>query len=217
MLNITFSLFLTGLLFGSGPCLATCGPILVSYVVGTCKDIPKGLKDYLLFSLARIFVYLVLVQAVFFLGSFTLQRILGRYAQYLLILGGIFIAWIGVLMMLGKRPEFKFWQRVHKNIAGRDKQNLIGMGLVVGILPCAPLLAVLSYIGLTSKTWAHSLLYGVSFGLGTFLSPLIALVILAGFIPRVLMSRKAVYERVFSLICGFIIFFFGLRLIISAI
>lgn len=212
MLNIASGLFLTGLLFGSGPCLASCGPLVVSYVVATGKDIPNGLKDYLLFSLARLMAYLALILAVFFLGSFTLQRFLGNYARFLFMLGGAFIVLVGLMMMLKVRLEFAPLQRLQKNMTGRHKQNLIWMGFIIGLLPCAPLLAVFSYIGLMSKTWFHSLLYILSFGLGTLLSPLIPLIIIAGFIPSLLKSRP-LYERLFSLIGGFIILLFGLQLI----
>ncbi|MFH0827316.1 MAG: sulfite exporter TauE/SafE family protein [Candidatus Omnitrophota bacterium] len=214
MLNIASGLFLTGLLFGSGPCLASCGPILLSYIVATGKDIPKGLKDYLLFSLARLLAYLVLILAVFFLGSYTLQRLMGDYTRYLFALGGVFIVFVGLMMMLRIRLELPFLQRLQKNMMSRPKQNLLLIGLIIGLLPCAPLLAVFSYIGLMSKTWLQSMLFVLSFGLGTLLSPLIPLVIIAGFIPSLLGSRKPLYERLLCFIGGFIILLFGLQLIV---
>ena len=213
-MNIAFSLFLTGLLLGSGPCLASCGPILLSYIVATGKDIPRGLKDYFIFSLARLLAYLILILAVFFLGSYTLQRFLGDYARYLFILGGAFIVLVGLLLMLRIRWEFLPLQRLQKNITGHHKQNLLLMGLIIGLLPCAPLLAVFSYIGLMSKTWLQSILFILSFGLGTLLSPLILLIIIAGFIPSLLRARKPLYERLLCFIGGFIILLFGLQLFV---
>jgi len=213
-MNTAFSLFFTGLFFGSGPCLVSCGPILLSYIVATGKDIPKGLKDYLIFSLARLLAYLILILAVFFLGGYTLRRFLGDYALYLFILGGAFIVFVGLMMMLRIRLEFLPLQRLQKYMTGRHKQNLLLMGLIIGLLPCAPLLAVFSYIGLMSKTWFQSLLLILSFGLGTILSPIIPLIIIAGFTPSLLGARKPVYERSLSFIGGFIILLFGLQLIV---
>ena len=211
-MRVAFGLFLTGLLFGSGPCLASCGPIVVSYVVATGKDIPKALKDYLIFSLARLMAYLALTLAVFFLGSFTLQQLHRDYARFLFILGGAFIVLVGLMMMIRIRLEFAPLRRLQEKMTRRHKQNLILMGFIIGLLPCVPLLSIFSYIGLISKTSLRSLLYSLSFGAGTLLSPLIPLIIIAGFIPRLLKSRP-LYERLFSLVGGFIILLFGLQLI----
>lgn len=200
VIKTIIGLFILGLSFGSGPCIASCGPVLISYIAGTKKDIIKGLTDYILFSLTRISVYIVLGLLVFFLGRFVMGRFMNAFSKYVLILGGSFIILVGIIMTLGKRLE-------------SDNRNIIIMGLVIGFLPCAPLIAILSYIGLISKTWLHSLFYSFSFGIGTFISPLILLVILTGLIPKFILEKKAFYSRVFSFICGLIIIFLGFQLI----
>lgn len=216
MNKIVVTLFLSGLLFGSGPCIASCGPILISYIVGTKKSILKGLVVYILFSLSRISVYLVLGVLIFFLGNFLLERFLHNFSKYILTLGGAFIILVGILMAWGRRLEFKPWQFLEKNIIGHDKKSMLALGLVTGLLPCAPLLVILSYVGLVSKSWFESLLYSFSFGLGTFISPLILLVILAGLIPKFLVDKKNLYTQIFSFICGLMIIFLGLQLIRKA-
>lgn len=216
MNKIIASLFSLGLLFGSGPCLASCGPILISYIAGTKKNIFKGLMAYILFSLSRIFVYLSLSVLVFFLGNFLLERLLPDFFKYILILGGVFIILIGVLVAWMRSLEFRPLRFLEKNIIERDRKSMLVLGLIIGLLPCAPLLAILSYVGLVSKTWPESLLYGFSFGLGTFISPLILLVILAGLIPKILVDKKGLYGQIFSFVCGLVIIFLGLQLIRKA-
>jgi sulfite exporter TauE/SafE len=206
MSHPAFSLFISGLLFGSGPCLASCGPILISYAAATGKNIPKGLGDYLLFSLARLFAYVICVLGIYFLGSFALERLLGRSAQYLYVGGGGFIIFVGLATIAGKRLEFKCWQAA-------QKKNLLFLGLVVGLLPCGPLLAILSYVGLVSKSWLQSLAYILSFGCGTLISPLILLMGFVGLIPRLGVTSQAALGRVFNLVCGAIIIYFGFQLI----
>ncbi len=215
MNKIIISLFLSGILLGSGPCLASCGPILISYIAGTKKNILKGVLTYILFSSARIVVYLILSLMVF-LGSFTLERLLGSFSKFILIIGGSFVILIGILMALGTRLKLPFCRFLGENILGKDKKSIIIMGLLIGLLPCAPLLAVLSYIGLVSKSVFQSLIYAFSFGLGTFASPLLLLSILAGVIPKFLSDKKAIYAQIFSLICGLIIIFLGLNLLKEA-
>lgn len=213
MIKILISLFLLGLSFGSGPCLASCGPILISYIVGTKKDIGTGIVSYILFSLARIAAYIILGLCVFLLGRFVLMKFVGEAAKYLVVAGGAFIILIGALMILGKGRNLDFCNFLHKHMVQRDKKSVMVMGVVIGFLPCAPLAALFSYVGLISKTWAQSVLYSLSFGLGTALSPLILLVILAGFIPRFLTGRKEIYSQVLRIIAGAITVILGAHLI----
>jgi len=210
--KIIIRLFILGLSFGAGPCIASCGPILIFYAAGTKKDDLKGLKAYALFSLARILVYLVLGLLVFFLGTFVLDRLSGVFSKYILIIGGLFVVLMGVFTALGKRLEFRTWQFWQKKLIEQDKKSMVMLGLIIGFLPCAPLLAILSYIGLIAKHWFSSLLYSLAFGIGTFVSPLILLVMLAGLIPKFFLNKKEIYSRYFSFICGLIIIFLGLQL-----
>jgi ABC-type nickel/cobalt efflux system permease component RcnA len=213
MIKIIISFFLWGLLFGSGPCVASCGPILISYIAGTKKNITKGLLVYILFSSARISVYLILSLLIFFLGRFALERLWGGFSRYTLILGGIFIILVGILMTLGKRLEFKSWQFLQRNILEHDKKSIVIIGLTAGLAPCAPFLAILSYIGLISKSWLHSLSYAFAFGLGTLMSPLILLTVLSGLVSHWLQDKN--YYKIFSFICGLVIIFLGIQLIIK--
>jgi len=206
MVNNLFYLFMSGLLFGSGPCLATCGPILITYIAGTKKHTLKALFVYGLFSLARISVYLFLSLAIYFFGRFTLERLIGNSSRFILIIGGAFIVLMGILTAMGRSYT----------IIRHDKKNVFALGLIVGFLPCAPLLAILSYIGLVSKSWVDSLYFSLSFGLGTTLSPLILLTALSGLIARLLKDRKTLYQKIFSFICGLIIIFLGIQLIVKA-
>jgi sulfite exporter TauE/SafE len=214
MLKSVISIFILGLSFGSGPCMASCGPILISYIAGTGKGPLKGFISYVVFSLARLVAYTILGLLVFFLGRFAEQRLFsGVLFKYLIASGGVFIIITGVLMLAGRSLEFKLCRFLYRNILERDKKSLFIFGLVVGLLPCAPLLATLFYAGLTSKSWPESALYGMSFGLGTFISPLAILAGLAGFLPRLMHNLKAVYCRIFSFICGLIIIFLGVQLL----
>lgn len=200
-----------GLSFGSGPCLASCGPVILSYIAGTRKNVSKGLVVYSLFSLGRIFVYIALGLSAFFFGKFVMEKFLFSFSKYLIIIGGGFIFLVGLLLALGKKFKLKFCSLLQENILVNDKKSIIMFGLIIGVLPCAPLLAIFSYVVLTSKSWFDSLLYSLSFGIGTFVSPLIFLVIFVGLMPGKLIGRN--YDRIFNLVCGLIIMFLGSQLI----
>ena len=210
MLKTFGSIFFLGLSFGAGPCLASCGPLVLSYIAGTKKDVFRGCTVYLLFSAARITTYVILGLAVFYFGRFAEQRLFGNTLyRYLVFLGSLFIIFCGILISLGKKIKFPPWQFFYRHFLERDKKSIVLLGLLIGFLPCAPLIAVFSSLGLVSKSWLECIGYSISFGLGTLISPLLLLAIIAGAIPAFLNQR--VY-RVFSFICGLIIIALGLQL-----
>ena len=167
----------------------------------------------MVFSLSRITVYLLLGLAVFFLGRLSLEKKLGDFSGTVFIMGGSFIILVGILTILGRSIGFMPGRFLQKNIIERDKKSIVMFGLVTGLAPCAPLLAVISYVGLISKHWLQALLYSLFFGIGTFVSPLILLVIAAGSIPHFLPDKKQFFGRIFNFICGLLIVVLGLQLI----
>jgi len=209
------SLFILGLSFGAGPCLASCGPLLISYIAARRKNIPKSIITYLLFSVSRILAYIVLGLLVFLSGQLISRIMLNTVPRYFFIGGGAFIVIIGFFTAIGRNSGHKLCLRLQEKFLKRDTLTVLILGLIIGIFPCLPLLSVLSYIGLVSKTWLERLLYGLFFGLGTVVSPLIILAALAGLIPRIIAQNNKLYGIV-NVICGLIIIFLGARLIIRA-
>lgn len=205
-----------GLLFGSGPCLASCGPVLISYLAGTKKNVLASTLAYFLFSSARIAIYLLLGISVFFLGKTAAEQWLGGLSGYLFIGGGAFIILLGILTALGRRLEFEPCRFLHENLVKQYNKSAILLGLIIGILPCVPLVALMGYVGLVAKTWSQAAIYCFFFGLGTVVSPLLVLSMLSGAISRFLQGRKEAVYNIFSFVCGLIIVLLGLQLILRA-
>jgi ABC-type nickel/cobalt efflux system permease component RcnA len=214
MNKIIFALFASGLFLGAGPCLVTCGPILISYIAATRQNPKQGILVWFLFSMSRICVYLILSVSIFLLGEFLVKRNLIYIAKYIYLLGGMIIILIGIFIIIkDSAGTSRFCSIISERINQRLlKVQPITLGLIMGSIPCAPLLAVLSYIGLVSVTWQRCILYSLIFGLGTLISPLMLLALAAGFIPKILLNKPGVY-RVFRIVCGFIIVFFGAQLV----
>jgi sulfite exporter TauE/SafE len=217
-MKIIISLFFMGVSFGFGPCLASCGPLLISYTAGTKKNFWQSIGTYLLFSSGRVAVYVILGLLVFLLGQFIAQTWLASLPlyRYIFIIAGAFIIFLGIFTAFGRHLEFKYCQVLEKNLLQQYHKSALILGLITGILPCAPLLALLGYVALVSKTWPQAFIYCLSFGLGTFLSPLLMISILSGLIPRFLEGQKAIYYRVISVVCGLIMVFLGINLILRA-
>ncbi|MFA7653333.1 MAG: sulfite exporter TauE/SafE family protein [Candidatus Omnitrophota bacterium] len=212
MIRTIASSFILGLSFGWGPCLASCGPLILAYVAGTKKNVFKGLGAYLLFSLSRISVYLVLGALFFLLGRLVFEKLTFFYRP-ISITAGAFIILLGMLMLLGKSTNLAPCNFLQRNILENDRKSLIILGLAIGILPCAPLVTILTYAGLTAQNAFENLLYIAAFSLGTCLSPLLLLVALAGLLPGFLKGMESNYVKLFKAICGLIIVIMGLQLI----
>lgn len=212
-MKILLSFFILGFSFGFGPCLASCGPILIPYVAANKKTLPGSIRTYILFSLGRISVYMLLALSIFFLGQFLTDRFLGNISRYVFIFGGILILIMGLLTALRMRLEYRPCQFLQRHLLQQDKKSIFVLGAIIGLVPCAPLLALVSYIGLVSKSWYNGLLYSFIFALGTFISPLLVLTALSGYLSRFFIDKRAIYARIFSFICGLIIVFLGLQML----
>ncbi len=212
--KIALSVFFSGFLLGSGPCLATCGPVLIFYVAAAKQNSREAILVWLLFSIGRISVYLGLSISIFLLGELLVRQNLMYIAKYVSSLGAAVVILIGVLTII---KDYSGINRICTVITAAMNRGLSGiqpvtLGLIMGLLPCAPLFAVLSYIALIITVWQECIFYSLIFGLGTFISPLILLVLGAGMIPAALLTKPTIY-RIFRFVCGFIIIFFGVQLI----
>ncbi len=211
VIRIIASSFVLGMALGCGPCLASCGPLLLTYLAGTGKNVLKSIGAYLLFSFSRIFVYLILGLLVFFLGRYIFERF-NYFFRFILVGAGVFIILLGILMLLGKEMNSTLCAFLQRNMLEKDRKSIIILGILAGLLPCAPLITVLAYAGLTAKNGLENLLYTFAFGLGTTISPLIILAALAGLLPNFLKRFKKNYAQVFNIICGLIMILLGSQL-----
>ena len=210
-MKILVSFFLLGVTFASGPCLLSCGPLLVSYAVGAQKNIRQGITAYILFSLARISVYVALGALVFLLGKFITEVWVSCGARYIFIAGGLFICFLGLLTAWGRLSASPACRFLQSKFLERDTKSILTLGLMMGLLPCAPLLGLFSYSSLAAKSLLVSCLYALSFGLGTVVSPVLAALAMVGVLPRLLKNSVGL-AKTLRIACGLIMAGLGLQL-----
>jgi len=214
MINL-IELFMIGITMAFGPCLFFCTPIVLSYIAGTQDSGRKGFKSVLIFSLSRAFIYVLLGLLAGFLGRM-LTTTLDKYSLPIYIIGGTFISLSGILILLGKNPNLHLCQILRKYTVEDNIRNTIILGIIIGLLPCTPLLGILVYISLTSKDLWQGALLGLSFGIGTIISPLIIFGIVVSSLPKKIIKNPKIFE-IFKKACGFLLFLFGVQLIVSQI
>ena len=125
--------------------------------------------------------------------------------------GGIFIVFLGLTIILGGLTRWKICDFIHR----WDHGSIFVAGVLKGLLPCAPLLAVLSYLVLNAKNEIIGGLGAFVFGLGTLLSPFLLLAGFAGYITKYISNDK-LYGFI-QRICGAIVIYLGVKTIIAGI
>jgi sulfite exporter TauE/SafE len=214
MINICFSLFITGILMGSGPCLLSCGPILLSYIAGTKSSAIGGLRCWFLFSFSKLLSAILLGFIASLAGVSLLRRFYWEAPGYIIwLLTGSFIIFLGVMVFAGAHTKFRLCSRLNQTMIQRDTKSLVILGLLIGALPCVPLLGILSYIAMISTHYWHGIAMGGAFGFGTIISPLIFGSMIAGAITGLKIFQNSKAAIIFQRICGFILIFLGAHIV----
>ena len=214
MVNM-IELFTIGITMAFGPCLFFCTPIVLSYISSTQDNWQKGFKSVLIFSLSRAIIYVLLGFLAGLFGKI-LTATLDKYSLTIYLFGGMFICLSGILILIGKNPNYPFCQTLRKYSVENDVRSSITFGIIMGLLPCTPLLGILVYISLISKNLWQGALLGFSFGVGTIISPLIIFGILVSSLPKKIIKNPEIFD-IFKKACGFLLFLFGVQLIVSRI
>jgi len=203
---------------GAGPCLASCGPVLISYIAATKRSALQGLHSWFIFSLSRFLVTVFLGFIAGIAGAGLFSRLYyGISGPIIWLTTGAFISFLGILIFFGMHTRFKACGVLNQSLIQHDTKSLITLGALIGILPCVPLIGVISYITMTSTHYTHGILMAAAFGLGTAISPLAFLAMAAGAIPKfkLLQDKKALV--IFQRICGVILIFLGAQVVVSAL
>jgi hypothetical protein len=218
LINICFSLFVTGIIMGSGPCLLSCGPILLSYIAGTKSSALQGLKCWAIFSLGRLLSTILLGFLAGFAGAALFQRFYWEISGYILwSITGLFIIFLGFMVCIGMHSKLKICNILGNVTAQRDRNSVMLLGVLVGLLPCVPFLGVLSYITMVSTDYYHGIFMGAAFGIGVIMSPLIFASMVAGAIPGLKIFQNSNRVMVFQRICGAVLMILGAHILIKTL
>jgi thiol:disulfide interchange protein DsbD len=215
--NLVTYLQLFGIGFGfglSGPCLLVCAPVILTYVSGRQEAIGQNLADIMTFLTGRLLAYLVLGYLAG-LSALILKDFSGsRPVLWLRPLGGVIIILLGLYVFSGKQSFSWLCGCRPSRLFGLS--SLFALGFIMGIFPCAPLIALLLEITLVAKSAVQGMLAAAFFGLGTFVSGLIVIGTLSGLIswlPQKFL-KSASSNFVFRLICAALLIVLGLDLIL---
>jgi sulfite exporter TauE/SafE len=207
MLSNALRLLIAGFTFGWGPCLTYTAPLLLPYIGGTKTDWKGGLRVGLVFSIGRLLALAALGGLATVAFSFINRFFPPQKSGWLYLVSAGFMIIIGILIILGK--GFKIG--VGKTILDKGTASMFLFGFLMGIAPCVPYVAILTYIAcIAENAVLAGILYAAVFAVGTAIAPIV-LGTLMGIIPAKLF-KTAKWLRAFQIICGVVLILFGFQL-----
>lgn len=196
---------------GWGPCLAYTAPLLLPYIGGTKTNWRAGMRIGLMFSLGRLLALAILGGLATVAFNF-INRFFPPYRSgYLYLITAFFIVALGILIILGRGLRISFGKILKKSLLDRGDEGMLFLGFLMGIAPCVPLIAVLTYIACVAESIVlMGVLFAVSFGIGAAFAP-IMLGALVGVLPEKLFRSDRLL-RAFQVLCGVVLVLFGAQL-----
>jgi len=206
-INVVLELFVAGIGLGFGSCFLFCAPLISSYILAKGFNHKEGLKFTVIFSAGRILAYSILgLVAVAFINTIGIQKSVFKQVGGILIL-----LMLPVYGFFGEK--IKFCNFIYKHIGQKTNINTFVLGFLIGLSPCAPLIGILTYIACKSGNMVCGFFYGLTFGIGTFFSPLVLLGLFAGlFMDFFSKSRNTVLFL--KIIANIILVYFGIKLLV---
>ena len=206
-----YYLFISGIILGSGPCFSFCAPIMIGYTFFHKPTWKGSLISYLIFSFAKLIGYMLL-GIICALGAKLLQiEGLSEYSGYVYATLGFFIIILGLTTILGKNVKFS---KVCAFINEGNVRNVGMLGFLIGISPCLPLIGILNYIVIISKTPIDAIFFILIFGVGTVLSPLMLLIVITGKTANVFLAKEK-SKLIIKTICGLLLIFLGVMSVLK--
>ena len=208
MLSNSLKLLLAGFTMGWGPCLTFTAPLLLPYIGATKKSWQDGLKIGLVFSIGRLLALAILGGLATVAFSFINQFFPPQRSGWLYLIVALFMITMGILIISGKG----FKMRIGKSILDKSTRSMFLCGFLMGIAPCVPYVAILTYIACVAENAVLAgMLYAALFAVGMAVAPIV-LGTLMGIVPGRLFRSDKLF-RWFQVVCGMILVLFGVQLI----
>lgn len=208
-----FTALLLGITSGISQCSVFCAPFISTHIMGSKEGAVEGLRSFVVFSAGRIFMCAMLGLGAGYMGAaFTGM---GGNFKYGSIIYSAMLILIGLLMLmrpvcLCKKSEDKNrWSAfLSRRFIFNPTTHLFVMGTALAVIPCPPMGAMLLYSLKMSSIISGGIIMAL-FGIGTTVSPLIIICVLAGWFSGKLKTEAPQYRMMFQRISGLILILLG--------
>jgi thiol:disulfide interchange protein DsbD len=188
------TVWLLGVSMGLTACTVTCLPFMGTWALGRASGQREAFLHTGVFLAGRVATYTVLAALAGAAGLGLAQALGGPLGNTV-----IGLASIGAGLWLLAKPAGKSCGavppaptfapvKIHRNKA--DSLPPLFLGAALSLTPCTPLASLLA-LSAHAGSAAHGASYGLAFGLGAAMTPILVLVPLAGRLGRELRSGRA--------------------------
>jgi sulfite exporter TauE/SafE len=172
-----------------------------------------------IFNGGRVVTYGLLGLAVGLAGGAFLVE--GVYALWGAIFFGVAVALIGIWIAVRRRPGSacgcrgeaswaqRLWHRVEPREGDGGELSAAGMGLLIGLVPCPPLIALLVFSAAVGSA-GTGLVLGLLFGVGTVISPIVIVAAAAGWFSERIAKEAPVMRSGVRRVAGLMLVVLGI-------
>lgn len=192
--------------------MSTCG-FMIPYIIAA-KRTPKSALDSVLFLfLGRMFYFMFFGAFAGFWGDIVPYLYYDSKLVYYvnIILGLLLIIWGGLLILSGIK-KYKILEFLYR----WDHLFMFILGIIVGIIPNISSKLFFSDLILNTNSYILGFISGFIFGLSGFISSLIVLALILGYISQKIYEHSQTTYFAIQKISGAVIIYLGIKFIIEA-
>ncbi|QDX81861.1 cytochrome C biogenesis protein [Denitratisoma sp. DHT3] len=209
------SIWLLGVSMGMTACTVTCLPFIGTWTLGRISGSAEAFTHTSAFLAGRIATYALLGALAGLAGQGLARALGGNLGNAAIgaasILAGLWLLWQPPQRDRRRIPPRDAPVRFHpRGARGFDALPPLLLGGALSLTPCAPLASLLA-LAAQSGTAAQGATYGLTFGLGAAVTPILVLVPLAGRLGRELRAGRFWITRWLNLGAAGVLIMLGLR------
>ena len=209
------TVWLLGVSMGLTACTVTCLPFMGTWALGRASSTAEAFRHAAIFLAGRLLMY-TLLAALAGLAGLGLAKALGGTWGNALIGGASIGAGLWLLFKLPRRGCTRKRSTVQPlRFHGRaDAAPPFALGATLALTPCMPLASLLA-LAAQSGSAASGAGYGLAFGLGAAMTPILILVPLAGRLGRELRAGRPWLSRWLVWVSAAVLILLGIRRLLA--
>lgn len=213
------TVWLLGVSMGLTACTVTCLPFMGTWALGRASGQREAYLHTAVFLAGRVTTYAVLAALAGAAGLGLAQALGGSWGNLLIggasIFAGLWLLWrpAGKACAVPPAPTLVAPIKVHRRKA--DSLPPLFLGAALSLTPCTPLASLLA-LSAHAGSALHGASYGLAFGLGAAMTPILVLVPLAGRLGRELRAGRAWLSRWLLWSAAAVLIVLGLRRVLLA-
>jgi thiol:disulfide interchange protein DsbD len=192
------TVWLLGVSMGLTACTVTCLPFMGTWALGRASGQREAFLHTTVFLAGRVTTYTVLAMLAGAAGLGLAKALGGTWGNVVIggasIFAGIWLLAKPTGKACGAVPPAPTFAPINFQRKKRDSLPPLFLGAALSLTPCTPLASLLA-LAAHAGSATQGAAYGLAFGLGAAMTPILVLVPLAGHLGRELRSGRAWLSR----------------------